>query len=105
MSSPPTSRADVITAALFAAEFNQAHQGPPAAAALTPTRNFFSSIQVSFMLADSPGRAQSLRPSGSRPRAAIRALDEVARAADAVMYPTLACDGRGERVVNKEIFP
>jgi len=41
------------------------------------------------MLADSPGRAQSLRPSGSQPRVAIRALDDVARAADAVMYSTL----------------
>ncbi|MEX3962871.1 hypothetical protein AB4Y42_11740 [Paraburkholderia sp. EG286B] len=41
------------------------------------------------MLADSPGRAQSFRPSGSQPRVAIRALDDVARAADAVMYSTL----------------
>ncbi|MEX3845726.1 hypothetical protein [Paraburkholderia sp. BR10882] len=45
------------------------------------------------MLADSPGRAQSLRLSGSPPRVAIRALDDVARAADAIMYSCLAVDG------------
>ncbi|MEM5426470.1 hypothetical protein [Paraburkholderia ferrariae] len=45
------------------------------------------------MLADSPGRAQSLRLSGSQPRVAIRALDDVARAADAIMYSCLAVDG------------
>ncbi|WP_290371233.1 methyl-accepting chemotaxis protein, partial [Paraburkholderia unamae] len=41
------------------------------------------------MLADSPGRSQSLQSSGSQQRVAVRALDEVARAADAVMYSTL----------------
>jgi methyl-accepting chemotaxis protein len=41
------------------------------------------------MLATQPGEAPSLRPPGPQQRVAHRALDDVARAADAVMYSTL----------------